>query len=328
MTAAALAAVAFSFGSNTAAADTPVHQVSVGGFVKSNQVGITGEWCMNFNPNTSLLTAFNECAATRDSSVWRFYSDETLRVRYARTGTPTQLNQYQDCLAVPAGTTAPGTRVSVAPCDGGTGQQWQPRANGRIANPWSGLCLTWNDPGTPQSPMTLRQCDVGLPGQNWSRPSTTGIGGAAWAAPQSQTIVGADYNCLKGGAKVGAANEFRAMLWRCNGTDSLEWVVNANSSVVETIEGKCLDTITANVGNGADVFVQPCDPEKPSQTGWNYEDLRQQIRKSDLCLAPEGDRPVGGRGDATLLKLKNCDQNNAEQRWMLTPPDLSRITNF
>ncbi|MFI8344031.1 ricin-type beta-trefoil lectin domain protein [Streptomyces sp. NPDC085639] len=320
LTVVALAATAIASAASTAAADTPVHQVSVGAFVKSNQADVPGDWCLHFNANTSLLTALNECAATRDSTIWRFYSDETLRVRYARAGTPTQANQFQDCLSVPTQTVANNTRVTVSPCIGGTGQEWVPGPNGRIYNPWSGLCLTWVSPGVAQSPMELRTCNIGTRGQNWSRPSTTGIGGAAWPSVEPQTITGVDNKCLKGGAKVGAANEFNAILWECNGTDSQEWIVNANSSVVETIEQKCLDTLSANEANGASVYVQPCDPSKPSQTNWYYHNHRQQIRKSNLCLAPEGVRPEGGRPDGTLLKLKNCDYENKEQRWMVQPP--------
>ncbi|MEC3997031.1 ricin-type beta-trefoil lectin domain protein [Actinacidiphila sp. DG2A-62] len=63
---------------------------------------------------------------------WTLASDYTLRA-------------YGKCLDVNNAGTAAGTTVDLYWCNGTPAQQWQPRADGELVNPNSGLCLT--DPG-------------------------------------------------------------------------------------------------------------------------------------------------------------------------------------
>jgi hypothetical protein len=87
---------------------------------------------------------------------WSVYGDGTLR---AQGG----------CLDVASGNQSSGTAVVWYPCTGEESQVWQPKSNGELYNPYSGLCLTspGNDNGTP---LDIEACGDTAQ-QHWQLPS-------------------------------------------------------------------------------------------------------------------------------------------------------------
>lgn len=104
-------------------------------------------------------TASNEVVlASCDKSAGESWSTDSNGTLQAQGG----------CLDVANGTQASGTAAVWYPCTGEQSQVWQPRSDGELYNPYSGLCLT--NPGNDNAPLDIEACK-GAPQQQWHLPS-------------------------------------------------------------------------------------------------------------------------------------------------------------
>lgn len=130
---------------------TPTATATATGHVTGDQHKcLTNANALNSYPNPTVLAQCDDS----DAQSWSTDSDGTLR---AEGG----------CLDVYNGAKSPGTAAVWYPCTQAKSQVWQPRSNGELFNPYSGLCLT--APATA-APLDMAPC-TDSPEQQWHVPT-------------------------------------------------------------------------------------------------------------------------------------------------------------
>jgi hypothetical protein len=97
-------------------------------------------------------TSLSSCGNSAGQQ-WSTYSDGTLRTEGG-------------CLDVDNGAQSAGTAAVWYPCTAEESQVWQPKSNGELYNPYSGLCLTSPGDGAP---LEIGSC-TDSPQQEWHVP--------------------------------------------------------------------------------------------------------------------------------------------------------------
>jgi cytochrome c len=76
------------------------------------------------------------------------------------------------CVDVNGGGTADGTIVQLWACNGGSGQNWTPQADGSLMNPNSGKCLDANGASSADGTQLIIWTCHGGTNQKWTVPSS------------------------------------------------------------------------------------------------------------------------------------------------------------
>ncbi len=120
------------------------------------------------------------------------------------------------CLDVYGGQTAPGTKVEIWDCHGGTNQQWTPTAAGELRVYGGTQCLdAYNNQTSPGTKVELWTCNGGANQQ--------------WRLNADGTITGVQSGlCLDvtgGNVPAGNVNGTQIEIWTCNGGANQQWAL-------------------------------------------------------------------------------------------------------
>ncbi len=185
------------------------------------------------------------------------------------------------CLSDPDASTANGTQLIIANCNGQTQQQWRPPYNGlapagALTSGITGKCLDDTSSSTINgNKVQIWACNNGT-GQDWT--------------VQDDSTVRILGKCLdiKG---AGTANNTPIDLYTCNGQTNQVWVPGPSGYMVNPASGKCLDDPGASTANGTQMDLYTCNGG--SNQVWTPP-------ATTVPATPTGVNVTAGAGSATL----------------------------
>ncbi|MBC3839420.1 family 20 glycosylhydrolase [Streptacidiphilus sp. 4-A2] len=217
------------------------------------------------------------------------------------TGTtgPVRSQENDTCVDADGGSSAGGTAVQIATCDGSATQQWTDAGNGTVEA--LGECLGGSGGATASgTPVELSACD-GAAAQQWA-----GDGGELVNPGSGLCLTVSTGNDTPGSALSMATCQNTRAQWftPIAGADG----AGPTGPVASGISGKCLDA-----ADGESVSLQPADLydcNGSTAQDWSLES-DGTVHALGLCLDAYG----GGRTNGTKVELYTCESGDGAQQW-------------
>jgi beta-glucosidase len=248
------------------------------------------------------------------------------------------------CMDLPGDSNANGVKVEIYTCNGTTGQQWTPEANGTIHA--DGKCLDVAGGGTGDGTLVdLNDCNgsgaqVWTPQTNstWINPAsgrcltdpgssttngtqltisacTTGAN-QKWVSPAGSTTTGSPTGPITGIGglcldirSASTANGTPVQVYTCNGTNAQQWTVPGDGTL--RVLGKCMDITSAGTANGTLVQLYDCNGTVAQV--WTPQANGSLLNPhSGRCL----DDPNSSTTPGTQVQIWDCN-GAANQKWTL-----------
>jgi hypothetical protein len=111
-----------------------------------------------------------------------------------------------------------------------------------------------------------------------------------------------------------AANQ-ELWLYNCHGKENQRFAFvdkQGDTSNVTGIGGLCVDVHGGATADGSPVNVYPCGNDQPNQVFRHFQDGRIHEVQSHKCLT------ANPMAEGTHITIATCDQDNANQVWILT----------